>query len=482
MPTPQKKPTTQKPKPKTHFTPHLALRFTDTQIQLAESTSNHKLKNFATQKLPPNTIDHGEIKNPEVLKTHLDQLLKAHPPSKTHLTIGIPDNSAFIKVIDLPGVKESEISDTLSYQVDNLLPLKAKHMYFDWAKLPNHDHKKHHLLLAALPRKITDDYLKGLESTNLTPLDIETTSLTLARLAQDLQSDKPLVLIDAEPTITALIFEPPSSIILTSVTPPTTSGQPDLAQAQKDLLQMINFYQKKHHQAVSSVILAGQFAPQLKSKPLVNLPHQLFPAPKTAPQTPPAQLLTTALAQKPIAPPRDPHSVNLLPSPVQSHYDQAQNKRLLHQLSIIIITTFALINLGLAYPLYTLARKNISPSIPPPSTQSTNISQDVAIKNLNQKLESVNQILQNRSQTSLTISQLSQFIPQSIIISSFSLNHTTNRFSLHGFAPTRQDLITLKNQLPQHPHFSEIKLPLSSLEKTQNINFSLSGTYNPIPD
>ncbi len=101
------------------------------------------------------------------------------------------------------------------------------------------------------------------------------------------------------------------------------------------------------------------------------------------------------------------------------------------------------------------------------------------IKNFNKKLEFID-------------SMQKDFIPWSQILYSFFTNHlsannikirtiefdTSNHtFTLNGIAPTRNDLISLRDSLNKSNLIENLDIPLSYLLKKENIEFNLSATF-----
>ncbi len=111
---------------------------------------------------------------------------------------------------------------------------------------------------------------------------------------------------------------------------------------------------------------------------------------------------------------------------------------------------------------------------------SANLTKEIKIKvnNINTRLRQINEIQKDYYEFSKPLIDLGQLIPNNIQITSLNLNKNNMQFSLKGISKTREDLLSLQNNLETSPVFKDIKFPLSNLLVKQNINFEFSGILN----
>lgn len=101
---------------------------------------------------------------------------------------------------------------------------------------------------------------------------------------------------------------------------------------------------------------------------------------------------------------------------------------------------------------------------------------EAIIKNFNVILGSVNKIKEQKIYFSDILSDLSEIIPDSIVISSLLYNSSSgdiNKFVLEGKSATREDFLIFIEKLEQSPRFKEINSPLSNIVKKEDINFRI---------
>ncbi len=114
-------------------------------------------------------------------------------------------------------------------------------------------------------------------------------------------------------------------------------------------------------------------------------------------------------------------------------------------------------------------------------SESINISH----QNINNKVNAYNKKLQNifNMQTefipwSKTLNTINQLLVENVIIERMELNINENSFLLSGFAYTREDLLNLQESLKKCDLLENISLPLRTLLKKDNINFTLTADIN----
>lgn len=99
------------------------------------------------------------------------------------------------------------------------------------------------------------------------------------------------------------------------------------------------------------------------------------------------------------------------------------------------------------------------------------------IKETNIKLKYLDQLKLNQEPAFKIVSDLSGFPSRNITFYALSLNRASQKGLIEGFAKNRDDLLNLKQNMEQSNNFSQIDLPLSSLLKDKDLNFSLSFSF-----
>lgn len=198
-------------------------------IKLKKKGSGSGLVSFGEKEIIPGIIKGGEIKDEKKLVAIIKDSLKSIKGEnlKTrYLVVSLPEEKAFLEVIQLPRMSEEDLKSAVVFEAENYIPLPISQVYLDYAVIPPVQNHLEHLdiLLAALPKTTIDPYLHCLEASNLKPKALEIESLAIARaLIKNETSPQPVLLIDLGATRTSFIVFAGHSIRFTSSIP--VSGQ-----------------------------------------------------------------------------------------------------------------------------------------------------------------------------------------------------------------------------------------------------------------
>ncbi len=98
------------------------------------------------------------------------------------------------------------------------------------------------------------------------------------------------------------------------------------------------------------------------------------------------------------------------------------------------------------------------------------IEQRNAIEKTNQTLEKINRIQKNHKYYSWLLAALSDLIPEGVRLESISIGQD-GQAVLYGFAPKRDQVIVIKENLEQSKLFDDIFSPLANLTRQEAVNF-----------
>ena len=171
------------------------------------------LVSFGETKIKPGVIEKGEIRNEEALAEIIKEAVnnvKGEKLNTRYIIASLPEEKAFLQVIQLPIMKEEELKKAVYFEAENYVPLPIDEVYLDSQIIPPIKDGPDHfdVLIAALPKKIIDPYLNSLKGAGLRPLALEIESQAISRaLVKKEVSSEPLLLIDlGENRISFIIF------------------------------------------------------------------------------------------------------------------------------------------------------------------------------------------------------------------------------------------------------------------------------------
>jgi len=196
--------------------------------QLKEKKGEISLASFIKESIPVGLVVGGEIKREEELVKILKETLekaKGEPLGDRRVVCNLPEEKVFIRVIQLPPMKETEIDQAVTWEAENHIPLSIEEVYLDWQIIkPVYNHLDHlDILIAATPRPLVDSYSNVLRESGLEPVALEPESIAVVNSLISPKDPKPTIIVDLGLTGTNFVIFSAKAIRFTSHI--TLSGQ-----------------------------------------------------------------------------------------------------------------------------------------------------------------------------------------------------------------------------------------------------------------
>lgn len=161
-----------------------------------------KLASFGKEEIKPGLIENGEIKDEDslakIIKEGLNKV-KGEKLKTNCVIASLPEEKAFLEVIQMPKMKEEELKEAVYLEAENHIPLSIEDVYLDFQIIPPlYDHLDHiDLLITALPKKDIDPYISCFRKADLQVGALEIESLSIVRaLIKNNVSPHPFFIID----------------------------------------------------------------------------------------------------------------------------------------------------------------------------------------------------------------------------------------------------------------------------------------------
>lgn len=204
------------------------LNISDRSIKIAKLKKKREvlsLASFGEFEIRSGVIEEGEVKDQKALVEAIKQSLKRIKGEKlktNYVVASLPEEKAFLQVIQLPIVEEQELKEAAYYEAENHIPLPIGEVYLDSQIVkPVVDHLDHlDVLIAAVPQKIVDSYLACIKEAGLIPKVLETESQAISKaLIKNEVSPFPVLIINIGLTKTCFIMFSGYSLRFTSSIP-----------------------------------------------------------------------------------------------------------------------------------------------------------------------------------------------------------------------------------------------------------------------
>lgn len=194
-------------------------------IKLKRNGKCLRLASFGEAEIKPGIIKEGEIKDEESLAKIIKDTtskIKGEKLKTNYVVASLPEEKAFLQVIQMPKMKKEEIKKAVLFEAENYIPMPIDEVYLDsQIIIPLRDHLNHiDVLIAGVPKKIVDSYVSCFKKAGLIikSFEIESQAVSRALIKKEI-SPSPVLLVDIGATRTSLIVFSGRSLRFTSSIP-----------------------------------------------------------------------------------------------------------------------------------------------------------------------------------------------------------------------------------------------------------------------
>lgn len=190
-------------------------------VQFEKQKDKLSLVNFVKKDIPSGLVQKGEIKKEKELISILKNAMGAAKEGilkNNRVVCNLPEEKVFIRVIQLPRMKEEEIAQAVRWEAEAHIPLSINEVYLDWQIIEPMANPPRHIdiLIAAAPRDLVNGYLSFLKNSGLQPVALEPESVAVVRSLIKSRDHKPVVIVDLGATGTNFVVFSARAIRFTS--------------------------------------------------------------------------------------------------------------------------------------------------------------------------------------------------------------------------------------------------------------------------
>jgi Tfp pilus assembly PilM family ATPase len=453
----------------------VSLSFASRKIQVLQlNGSKKKVVKYASVDMPAGLVRSHKVVDEKAISAILKNLWNKARISEKSVGIVVPEFSTYTKLFTLPKINISELDEAVRWQAQEFLPIKPADMIMDW-KIVKKEKNGFQVLVVAMPKEILTGYVKSVEMAGLFPLEVETPSLSLVRVA-DSQTTAKLIFYKNFDEVILIIAQEGKILGSTSV----SAG--DTGDIIKTASRMVSHYKdvKTERIVVGGVNVDKNLVQKIESN--LKLPLDII-APKMSGISQEAvqqYLIPLSLQLKESAEPSDPNTVNLLPHPLVGKYRQ-QKIRLQAWSLTLTITLFVWISFLVTLGSYLFMTQVIS-DLAFKNAQKKHIAQQrqaatQQVSEINTLAGKVSKIESLSVSAEKVLNEIHRAKPAGITILEHDLILDKGSIELRGKASTRQALIEYKENLEELPQIESVNIPISSFEVENNLDFGMSFTY-----
>ena len=167
-------------------------------IELGRKKGKVFIRRFGAYPLEEGTIEGGEIKQKDKLISFLKTIKKK--TKTTLVNVSLPEEKAFLSVIKFPQMSRDKIKESLSFQLEEYVPLPSSEAVFDFDILNNaHSENEQGFLrinLTAYPRSFVESYRDVFAEAGFVPASFEMEAHSFVRAVVPVKEVENVMVID----------------------------------------------------------------------------------------------------------------------------------------------------------------------------------------------------------------------------------------------------------------------------------------------
>lgn len=454
---------------------YYTLTYSDDILKLVK-VSGKNIVAVISSEIPPGVVNGGKIDRIKIFADLIiDSKNKAQPHKITdnEIIAAVPEEKVFLKTVEIPKMPLEKIDSTIAWQIGSLIPFKQTEVYFNWKIVGSVDEKLL-ILVSVCERKIVDSLLETLSVAKQKPLIVTFPSAGLANLLA--QKPDPTLIVDlSRKNNIALIIAKSGDIHFST----SRHIGDEFKGLEKIIQDAVHYYQSKYplKENVNVVIFGPPELEKLEKK-VTN-----FLAEKNKITSPKDIRIISNIKEKyliyidNLGLNLSLESLSILPPEIRAN---AKNESVNYRLAsivnyFILLLLFILITyaVGWAYLYYQNLKinKDYANIL---TTQTTSEQKDLEtnINIFNRKISIINSIPFNDAIKPSFIEKIISAGNENIIFKEISVEANKN-VKIKGIAKSRNDLIIFKDKLNGMGIMNPINLPITTLEKKENIDFEL---------
>lgn len=436
------------------------------------NTKTNSVVKFGQVTLPPGVIMNYRVKEKDYLVTAIRELWAKNKISDRYVGVVVPEFSSYTKSFTLPNLSDTEISEALGFKMQEFLPTTIDEVVFDW-KIIKREKDTAHVSVVAILKDVLFGYIDAVGAAGLSPLVVETPSLSVQRLLDQDESAKLIIYVSTGEAI--LVISSGTEIVASSVV--TTN---DFNVIVSTARQMLTHYSTV---SIQKVIVSGVGITQDLIQFLnYNLGKSIQFASPSIKGLMPGQiqdfLIGISLQHKDPVEPRSELTINLLP-PSWAEYYKKQSAGM-HAWTMTLVTSIVIWSTFL-FVLIVFMFLNVQ-------VQGLQNGEAAAkSQELNEVVSEVNKInalaakviaFDEKAVSPGEITTiLKSAIPPGVTVNNYKINYESGEIILGGISVTRDSLLLFKNALEEKEELERVELPISSLIPEGESTFEIRMYY-----
>ncbi len=410
-----------------------------------------------------NIIADGVVIDIDLLANTLKKIWEKANLGTDYAIVAIPDDKIYSRIFSFPkSVTDERLNEAMRLAISFQIPIKIEDAYLDWERTKG-TNTTNEILLSTIPRKVAEGYVQALERAGIKTLALES---HLAGISRSVKLEDGVTTIFLKKTPDgATIFAIREGVLHFSRTLPL-SFVPE-ANLHNEIQKVKDAIASETKGEINEIeLLNATVCDEYANRMEISEPKSKW-------------LIALGSAMRGRIPEGNDNLISLLPVGTEEAYSYQRAT------TFIVLMRNLIISISIFFvSVYTIAYVSMLSMLQKGAEQVTTLSagavppelaeKEKLIKDVNAITETGAIFLSEMPIWSAVLTELVARTPDGITISAFSAPNFTDRFSLVGNARSRTTLNNYKKTLQESEMLSDIELPLTNLDKEENIPFSIS--------
>ena len=125
-----------------------------TIVEMVQTRKGMAIKNAIDFEISQDSIKNGELQDPVVLAKGLKEVWRKYKISGRNVFVGLSNLKAIVKEVELPLIDDSEISNSLKYQINDFIPIPKDNILYDYYVMEKQKSSSKIMLVGAMKSMI----------------------------------------------------------------------------------------------------------------------------------------------------------------------------------------------------------------------------------------------------------------------------------------------------------------------------------------
>ena len=179
-------------------------------VQASRSRSGYVLQHVGYHRLPPGTIEDGEVADHDLLASEIKAFWSSHSFKGKSVTLGISNQKVVVRLLDFPRMSEEDLKSAIGFEAQDHIPMPIDEAVMDYISLgpAEEGSELDRIVIVAAQRDMISRFSSAVRAGGLRPVGVDVKALALTRSTlpeASLEEDSAVVLLDIGSEITNLV-------------------------------------------------------------------------------------------------------------------------------------------------------------------------------------------------------------------------------------------------------------------------------------